>query len=92
MTSDPTDKFVQAPEPDFTDEKGFGVIYHEYDCGRPCTVDGCPGHESTQPIGFWVDGITFYVEGAEDGGFPSSYKSVNDQVLKVIERLKGLLT
>lgn len=81
----------EEPEPDFSGEEGFEVIYHEYDCGRPCTENGCPGHETTMPVGFWLDGITFWVEGAEGGDFPSGHRSVNDQVAKVIEKLTSLL-
>jgi len=74
-------------EPDPPDEEGFEVFYYEYDCWTACTPNGCPGHVSEQPIGFWLDGISFYVEGSEGGDFPSSNKKLNDKVLAVIGKI-----
>ena len=29
--------------------------YEDYDCGSPCTPNGCPGHEG-RPVGLVIDG------------------------------------
>lgn len=79
--------FFDESEEDPSEEKGFEIIYYEYDCWKPCTPNGCCGHVSTQSIGFWLDGISFYVEGAEGGDFPSSNKKRNDKVIEVIEKI-----
>jgi len=76
------------PEPDYSNEEGFEVINGEYDCGKPCTQDGCPGHEG-HPIGFWLDGISFYVEGAEAGDFPSGHATTNRRVREVLGKLEA---
>ncbi len=70
--------------------EGFEVLYDEYDCGHACTENGCPGHESSQPIGFWLDGITFYIEGYERGDFPGRL-AVNTQVHAVVTKLEKML-
>jgi hypothetical protein len=81
-----------APEPNLDDEKGFGVEHDEYDCGRPCTENGCPGHAGA-PVGFWLDGALFYASGYEGGDFPSGSINENRQVWNAVakvERLYGL--
>jgi hypothetical protein len=65
----------------------FEVIYPEYDCGRPCTPNGCPGHEGTQPVGFYLDGVSFYVDGYQAGDFPSHDMEINNEVSEVIQTL-----
>jgi hypothetical protein len=79
-----------APEPDYSNMEGFEEIAGEYDCGKPCTPDGCPGHEG-HPIGFWLDGISFYVEGAEAGDFPSGHATTNRRVREVLGKLAEAL-
>jgi len=39
------------------------------------------------PIGFWLDGVTFYVEGYEAGDFPTRDVLLNREVKEVVGRL-----
>ena len=66
----------------------YDIEYYEYDCGDPCTVDGCPGHVTDVPIGFTFNGIQFYVAGAEGGDFPGSNK---EEIKEVQEAFKLLM-
>lgn len=69
----------------------FDVEYHEYECGRPCTQDGCPGHTTDMPIGFTFSGATFYVAGAEGGDFPSHDNTINKAVQEAFLHLEQRL-
>jgi hypothetical protein len=46
------------------------LVYGEYDCGRPCTPNGCPGHESTIPEGIEINGWTFVLDGCQGDSLP----------------------
>jgi hypothetical protein len=65
----------------------FDVEYYEYDCGWPCTVNGCPGHITDIPVSIIIDGIRFEVEGAEGGDFPGSDIEKVKQVKAVVSEL-----
>lgn len=62
------------------DDSDFDIECYEYDCWRPCTPDGCPGHSTDMPIGFTFKGAQFYVAGAEGGDFPSHDNTINEAV------------
>jgi len=65
--------------------KKIDVEYYEYDCGKPCTVDGCMGHETDIPVSITINGVRLVVEGADEGDFPSKNKEYNERVKYVIE-------
>lgn len=46
------------------------LVYGEYDCGNPCTPNGCPGHESTIPEGFTVNHWVFVLDGCRGDSLP----------------------
>lgn len=46
------------------------LVYGEYDCGHPCTPNGCPGHESTIPEGIEINGWTFVLDGCRGDALP----------------------
>ncbi len=50
--------------------------YYEYDCGYPCTPNGCCGHSTDIPLSFSVGGATFNVYGSESGDFPDSKENI----------------
>lgn len=37
------------------------IEYHEYDCGIPCTTDGCIGHETDIPESLVIEGFVFQI-------------------------------
>lgn len=37
--------------------------YYEYDCGRPCTPNGCTGHSTDIPVSMTINGYTFELMG-----------------------------
>lgn len=85
-------EFIEHEEKELPDnfDTGFEIEYYEYDCGSPCTVDGCLGHTTDQPVGFYLDGIWFFVEGY-DGNFPTGNSRYNKQVKKVINKIHGFV-
>lgn len=46
------------------------VEYYEYDCGRPCTPSGCPGHPTDIPVAVDVNGFTLELRTYASGDFP----------------------
>lgn len=72
----------------FTD---FDVEYYEYDCGSPCTPNGCCGHSTNIPVSFTVGGVTFHVDGAQSGDFPDEKENVN-RVRAVVKALGALIS
>lgn len=54
----------------------IGVEYYEYDCGRPCTPDGCPGHVTDNAIAIWVNGVRLVEENYALGNGPTSSEDV----------------
>lgn len=42
------------------------VTYYEYECGRPCTPNGCPGHTTDIPVAIEINGFTFVLMGDQD--------------------------
>lgn len=77
------------PESD-SDEKGFGIEFNEYECGSYCNENGCPGHTSDLPVGFWLDGALFYVAGHEGGDFPDGSEVHHEKVRKAVGRIEML--
>jgi len=78
--------------PDFNPLADFEVEYYDYDCGSPCTPNGCPGHSTTVPIAFSLGGVTFHVDGAEAGDFPSSSGSNEvNRVVAVVNAIAALV-
>lgn len=69
---------------------GFEVEYYEYDCGHACTPNGCCGHLTEIPLAFSVGGVTFHVDGAEQGYFPDDQENTN-RVCNVVEALAALI-
>lgn len=65
---------------------GFSVEYLENDCGYACTPDGCRGHTSDLPVSFEVEGITFHVEGADSGDYPSTKEECH-HLKRVVEAI-----
>jgi len=59
--------------------------YDEYECGLPCTPDGCEGHTNKHASGITVHGVTLWVEGSQEGDYPSKNQEYNDRVEKVLE-------
>ncbi len=64
----------------------INVEYHEYDCGSPCTPDGCMGHTTDIPVGIEIDGVWLWVDGYWGGDYPGDGKKIAD-VQKVINKL-----
>jgi hypothetical protein len=62
------------------------IEYYEYECGMPCTVNGCCGHTTDLPVGILVDNVMFFVEGFEGGDFPQT-KAEAEEVKSVVRRL-----
>jgi len=63
------------------------VDYWEYDCGYPCTPNGCPGHITDIPVSIIIDGVTFYVEGYEGGDFPPRDPEKIEKIIKVVDNI-----
>lgn len=76
-------------KPVFTRE--VEMEYYEYDCGHPCTEDGCPGHITDMPVSITVDGVRLSVDGADAGDFPSDDRAHNQTVREVMEKMAALL-
>lgn len=68
---------------------GFHVDYYDYECGQPCTPNGCRGHSTDIPISFTVNGITFYVDGVHSGDFPNK-EDIKD-VQQVVRSIGALV-
>lgn len=62
------------------------IEYYEYDCGRPCTVDGCLGHVTDIPISITIDDVTFCIEDADDN-FAGYTKEQFEHVKTVVNKL-----
>ena len=69
----------------------FDVEYYDYDCGRPCTPNGCCGHSTDIPLSFTVGGVTFHVDGAQSGDFPDEKENTN-RVCAVVKALAELIS
>jgi len=67
------------------------VEYFEYECGHPCTENGCTGHSTDIPVGVEIDGVWFYVQGYEGGDFPGDGKMIKS-VQRAVARLKAMET
>ncbi len=68
----------------------FDVEYYDYDCGYPCTPNGCFGHLTDIPVSFSVGGVTFHVDGAEGGDFPDNKTNI-ELVIAVVKELGDLI-
>ena len=69
----------------------FDVEYYDYDCGKPCTPNGCCGHSTNIPVSFTVGGVTFHVDGAQSGDFPNENENVN-RVCAVVKAMGALIS
>ena len=38
------------------------IEYDEYECGRPCTQDGCVGHSDGIPVALIINNVTFNLD------------------------------
>ena len=74
-----------------TELTGFDVETYEYECGHPCTPDGCMGHSTNIPVSFEVSGVRFVVNGYEGGDFPGRDKDEIDRVIEVVNLLGELI-
>lgn len=101
MTNDNPELLIEASEPR-QPESGvavgatdlladFDVEYYDYDCGSPCTPNGCCGHSTDIPLSFTVGGVTFHVDGAQSGDFPDEKENVN-RVCAVVKALGALIS
>jgi hypothetical protein len=61
------------------------IDYYEYDCGSPCTTNGCPGHGTDIPIGLLIAGVWFWA----DEGFLADKEQI-ERVRKAVEELDKL--
>ena len=68
----------------------FDVEYYDYECGFPCTPNGCCGHGTDIPLSFTVGGVTFSVYGAESGDFPDLKENI-ERVRTVVAALGKLI-
>lgn len=50
----------------------LGINYSEYECGHPCTPDGCRGHQSSIPDTITINGFDLHLDGfdPETDDFP----------------------
>jgi hypothetical protein len=67
-----------------------GVELHEYECGSPCTENGCLGHDTGVPFAITLDNVRFVVEGYEAGDYPAD-KAFVAEVQNVVARLEKAL-
>jgi len=65
------------------------VEYFEYECGHPCTPNGCMGHTTNIPVGIEIDGVWFYVQGYEGGDYPGDGKMIK-AVQRSVAHLKAM--
>lgn len=42
------------------------ITYYEYECGQPCTPNGCCGHETDIPVAIEINGFTLVLMGDQD--------------------------
>ena len=63
------------------------VEYYEYECGSYCSPDGCCGHVTTFPVGFFYKGFMFYVDGYKEGDFPQDNKQENADYQKAFHEI-----
>jgi len=71
---------------DLPPAEDFGVAeFYEYDCGSPCTENGCLGHETNVPMSIEFKGVLFHVDGAEGGDFPSSDSEHVQRVIDAVD-------
>ena len=68
------------------------VEFYEYECGSYCSPNGCPGHMTTFPVGFFYKGFVFYVAGYNEGDFPqdneqenSDYRTAFAEIIEALE-------
>lgn len=66
------------------------VDYHTYECSGLCTPTGCRGHDTDIPVAITIGGVTFHVDGAQSGDFPSDKESA-ERVCSVVTALQNLL-
>jgi len=46
------------------------VNNYEEECGKPCTPNGCCGHDTRIPESITIDGFTLTLEGFINGDWP----------------------
>ena len=59
------------------------IIREEYDCGKPCTPDGCPGHAG-RIIGIELEGHDFCDQESYMGDFPRDIDGVEAAVANAV--------
>jgi hypothetical protein len=68
----------------------ISVEFYEYDCGSPCTENGCMGHVTDIPVSIEIDNVSFEVSGYWGGDYPRE-KATIAEVKSVIARLERAL-
>lgn len=64
------------------------VIHEEFDCGTPCTPNGCVGHEG-RIVGLEVEGWGFYEEDYVNGDTPQHPDEVAATAKEAVRLIKG---
>ena len=62
------------------------VDYYEYDCGQPCTPDGCKGHDTDIPIGITIDGIYLHIWDYPEVNKVDAVKNLIGELCSIIEQ------
>lgn len=62
------------------------IEFYEYECGFPCTPDGCKGHVTDIPISITINGVRLVVEGADRR---LSRRNEVKKLIKELEKLEG---
>lgn len=65
------------------------IEYYEYDCGNPCTEDGCMGHSTDVPVSFTINGVRVDVNGYLGGDFPGDNKEEIRMVKEFVEEFRN---
>ncbi len=65
------------------------VTYYEYECGRPCTPNGCCGHETDIPVAIEINGFTFVLMGDQDDLSFLDDKRKLDHWVRTVEAICG---